>query len=59
MVTADEEAVQDILPLAVQLLAALLLEPSAARPPVGCLDSSCAAQTAATLLQVCHICSLV
>jgi hypothetical protein len=51
--SADAEAaVHDILPLALQLLAALLLDPSATRPPVASLSSALAADTAAALLQV-------
>jgi hypothetical protein len=44
---------QDLLPLILQLLAALLLELCAARPAVGDLDSSLAADSALVLLQVC------
>lgn len=44
---------QDLLPLVLELLAALLLEPCAARPAVGGLDPSLAADSALALLQVC------
>lgn len=47
-----DDAVQDLLVLLVQLLAALLLEPSPARPAAGSLDANLATDTAATLLQV-------
>jgi hypothetical protein len=47
-----DDAVQDLVVLLVQLLAALLLEPSPARPAVGSLDANLATDTAATLLQV-------
>ena len=50
--TEDEEAVMDIVALLLQLLAALLLESSPARPAVGSLDPSLAADTAAALLKV-------
>jgi hypothetical protein len=47
-----DEALLDTAGLTLQLLAALLLEPSAARPPVGGLDDVLAADTAAAILQV-------
>jgi hypothetical protein len=51
--SADAEAaVYDILPLSSELLAALLLDPSAACPPVGSIGNALAADTAAALLQV-------
>lgn len=47
-----DEALLDTAVLALQLLAALLLEPSAARPRVGSLDNVLATETAAAILQV-------
>lgn len=43
---------QDMVVLLVQLLAALLLEASPARPAVGSLDATLAADAAAALMQV-------
>lgn len=51
--TEDEEALLDIVALLLQLLAALLLQTFPARPVVGSLDPSLAADTAAALLKVC------
>lgn len=50
---------QELLPLVLQLLAALLLEPCATRPAVGDLDPTLAVGTALALLQVSWVMALV
>jgi hypothetical protein len=47
------------LPLILQLFEALLLEPCPARPAVGDLDPTLAADTALALLQVCWVSAVV